>query len=311
MLTGEYHFHCQFSTPAVLPEFKGSMLRGGFGHALKKVVCGLQRSHCSGCLLSPTCIYALLFENIRSNDDSVGKGRISAPPQPYVLQPPITAKRAFDKGDPFDFTLLLFGRANNYLPHIIYAFENLGENGLNRSSKNKSAQFSLQSIRSGDAQVYDGTRKTLTHDLQLTDLNPPDPPDQPVTDLTVKFITPLRLKQHNRFQDDLPFDLLIRAALRRISILENAHGRGEPNLDYSGLVRRAAEISSRHNTLQWQELTRYSNRQKTSMQLGGMLGEITYQGSLTEFLPLLQYCEKVHLGKQTSFGLGRMKLEMP
>ncbi|OPY93315.1 MAG: hypothetical protein A4E73_00247 [Syntrophaceae bacterium PtaU1.Bin231] len=44
------------------------------------------------------------------------------------------------------------------------------------------------------------------------------------------------------------------------------------------------------------------------MLMGGLLGEIQYEGSIGEFLPLLRFCEEVNLGKQTSFGLGRFML---
>jgi CRISPR/Cas system endoribonuclease Cas6 (RAMP superfamily) len=44
--------------------------------------------------------------------------------------------------------------------------------------------------------------------------------------------------------------------------------------------------------------------------MGGITGTITYQAEdLSEFIPLLRYCETVHLGKQTSFGLGRIRIE--
>jgi hypothetical protein len=45
----------QFSLKALeflnLPEYKGSALRGGFGHAFGKVVCSLKNKECPDCLL--------------------------------------------------------------------------------------------------------------------------------------------------------------------------------------------------------------------------------------------------------------------
>jgi hypothetical protein len=40
------------------------------------------------------------------------------------------------------------------------------------------------------------------------------------------------------------------------------------------------------------------------MFMGGLLGDITYCGDLTEFIPLIEACSKVHIGKNTVFGLG-------
>jgi CRISPR/Cas system endoribonuclease Cas6 (RAMP superfamily) len=89
----------------------------------------------------------------------------------------------------------------------------------------------------------------------------------------------------------------------------NQHfGDGEPKLDYTGLVARAHEVKIERADLRWFDWKRYSNRQEQSMLMGGMIGEITYRGDLTEFLPLLRYCEKVHLGKATTFGLGQIQV---
>ncbi|HAY23158.1 MAG TPA: CRISPR-associated protein Cas6, partial [Desulfobacterales bacterium] len=33
-----------------------------------------------------------------------------------------------------------------------------------------------------------------------------------------------------------------------------------------------------------------------------------YRGDLAEYMPLLKYAEKVHLGKATTFGLGKVRV---
>jgi len=45
------------------------------------------------------------------------------------------------------------------------------------------------------------------------------------------------------------------------------------------------------------------------MLMGGISGSITYSGDIGEFLPVLRICEEVHLGKQTTFGLGKIRIE--
>lgn len=309
MLIGAYRFRCRFTSPAALPEYKGSMLRGAFGRALKKVTCALRNKQCADCLLGATCVYALVFETAKPPAETT-KERVAALPHPYVLQPPLTRQLHFQPNEPFDFGLLLFGRANDFLPHIIYAFEQMGSTGLRPDTRTGPAQFSVESVKAREATVYDGARKTLDRTLPLTDLILEDPLSEPVSTLTVQLLTPLRVKQANDLQDTLPFHLLIRAALRRISTLENAHGQGEPPLDYPGLVKRAGQITVTRCDCHWQDLPRYSNRQQTAMQIGGIQGSLEYEGNLTEFLPLLRYCEKTHLGKQTTFGLGRIEIQL-
>ncbi len=61
MLIESLTFHCTFINDVTLPPYKGSTLRGGFGHALKKVSCALRRQQCKECLLAASCCYPLVF----------------------------------------------------------------------------------------------------------------------------------------------------------------------------------------------------------------------------------------------------------
>ncbi len=108
----------------------------------------------------------------------------------------------------------------------------------------------------------------------------------------------------------MPFHVLIRAALRRISSLESAYGQGEPALDYTGLVAEAEMVETLEESVRWEEVPRYSTPQRTKMMIGGVVGRVVYRGALGPFLPLLAYCETIHLGKQTVFGLGRIGLDV-
>lgn len=299
MLMGTYAFFCRFETDALLPAFKGSTIRGGLGHALKRTVCALRRQECKSCLLSVTCAYALLFET--------GTGHAVRRPHPYVLVPPDTEQRSWQAGASFSFAISLFGKANEYLPHLVYGIGEMGRAGLGKgASITDGGRFLLDSVRQGDAVIFEG--ETLKPAVNLVE--PSFAASQPpISRIILTCLTPLRIKSGNHFQDGLPFHLLVRAVLRRISSLEAVYGNGEPSLDYRGLAARAAGVRTVAANCQWQEIERYSNRQKAAMLMGGILGEVVYEGeNLAEFLPLLRYCEAVHLGKQTSFGLGRIKV---
>jgi hypothetical protein len=298
MKTGIYHFNCCFESEAFLPVFKGSTLRGALGHSLKQTTCALKRQDCANCMLATNCGYAFLFE--------VKTGNAAHRPHPYVFEPPLEDWRFRDKGGSLEFAITLFGKANDYLPHIVYAIREMGQIGLGKK-KVGDGRFSLESVRQGDQIIYEGT--TLQSPTDLPDLTLEAASGLAVTKIMLSCSTPLRLKYDNQLQNGLPFHLLIRAALRRISSLEAAYGNGEPPLDYKGLVAKATDVQMISSTCRWVEIERYSNRQKTSMFIGGILGETLYHGeNLSEFIPFLRYCEAVHLGKQTSFGLGRIQV---
>jgi hypothetical protein len=65
---GVFRFTIVPSEPLILPLFKGSTLRGGFGHAFKRVVCALRKTNCSECLLKERCVYSYIFETPPPSD---------------------------------------------------------------------------------------------------------------------------------------------------------------------------------------------------------------------------------------------------
>jgi len=300
MLYGKYQFLCRFENEATLPYYKGSTFRGVFGRALKKVVCALKRQECSQCLLRDRCLYVLVFET-----------PLSAP-HPFVIEPPLTPETQFPEGAAFDFNLLLFGQTNNNLPYFIYAFDQMGRIGIGKRIDGKRGQFVLKKVNMEGRTIYSENDEKLLMDESPEDLILSTTNEIRNGDFQLKVIieTPLRLKFENRLKADLPFHVLVRAMLRRISSLMNCYGNGEPPLDYRGFVKRAESIRIVEDNLNWFDWRRYSLRQDKSMLMGGMVGSVIYEGRIGEYLPLLEFCSKVHLGKQTSFGLGKIKTEI-
>lgn len=307
MLYGSYKILATLLDDAVLPPYKGSTFRGAFGGCLKKAVCAVRQKDCQDCLLASRCIYAQLFEaKTWSGSDNT---RSAAPPHPYLIEPPETSRTRFTAGDAFDFYLILFGEMNSALPYFVYAFELMGEQGIGKKTGDHRARFALKEVSCSGRQLYDPAAGKLLPAPQpeTVILTPTQPSDEQLT-VEISLCTPLRFKQDNHLLATLQFPMLIRAMLRRVSGLFNAWGTGEPPLDYRGMVARAEQVRVVDGRLYWHEWERYSNRQDTAMNFGGMLGTVVYQGALTEYLPLMRLCQRLHVGKQTTFGLGRFRL---
>ncbi len=302
MRLGHYHFHCRLHDDACLPPYKGSTFRGAFGHALRQTVCTLRRQECPSCLLQQSCIYARVFETKRP-DDSVR--HLASPPHPYVIRPPATEARQLPAGSAFDFSLLLFGDFNDALPYFIYAFERMGSLGIGKGK----ARFTIERVDCAGQAIYRQGSSTLAPLPPLDSLQLVPATGKP-GDLRLRLRTPLRVKAAGRFVRTLDFATLTRAALRRLSALLAAYGDGDPDLPYADLIRQAEQVRLVADHSRWHEWTRYSNRQNESMQFGGLIGELHFAEVPAFHRHLLELAGKVHLGKQTSFGLGRIQPEV-
>ena len=234
--------------------------------------------------------------------------RNGAVPHPFVIEPPPETATSYRPGDSLECGLLLFGEVNRMLPYFIHALEEMGRIGIGRRGGNgRTGLFRLMEVSSHGATIYSAVDGRLhaeeaTEDLDLAPRGVGANPGL----VRVNLETPLRFKREGRLSDGLPFETLVRLMLRRASSLMEAFGEGEPDLDYRGLVARAGAVAAGPCEIRWTDWERYSNRQKQRMQLGGVTGEVTYRGDLAEFIPLLEFCEKTHIGKQTSFGLGKV-----
>ena len=80
MKVGKFELSIQAKDHIILPSYKGSTLRGGFGNAFKKVVCALKDKECSDCMLKERCVYSYVFETPPPADAKVMRKYLRSPP---------------------------------------------------------------------------------------------------------------------------------------------------------------------------------------------------------------------------------------
>jgi len=127
----------------ILPSYKGSTLRGGFGYALKRVVCAIRDKECPDCLLKEKCVYSYVFETPPPSDTKIMRKYKSAP-HPFVIEPSPERQRVYKSGDEIHFGLILIGRAIDYLPYFIYTFDELGRIGIGKGTAELAASFAAE-----------------------------------------------------------------------------------------------------------------------------------------------------------------------
>ncbi|MDR1975713.1 MAG: CRISPR system precrRNA processing endoribonuclease RAMP protein Cas6 [Campylobacteraceae bacterium] len=254
-------------------DFLGSMLRGAFGVALKRVVCVNPKYICERCFSAPNCIYYDFFEI---------KNRFHL----YRFSKPL-------KEQSYNFSFYLFEEACAKLPYILNTFvEMLTKQGLGFERK----KFGISSIICNDQMVFqNGTfdiSRIVAKNFEVDNIE---------KDVTLLLQTPLRMKSDNRLLNKKPqLEQILSSILNRLN-------------EFKGLpivkLPFTPSYTEKQNSIIFKDLTRLSNRQQTKMEIGGIIGYIKYQDIDEKSYMLLKLGEIIGVGKQTVFGLGEIKVE--
>jgi hypothetical protein len=233
--------------------------------------------------------------------------KYSAAPHPFILDvPPRSVPIAV--GGAVELGVTLVGRATAHLAYIVFAMTRAGEQGLGKGK----GKLALGQV---DQETAPGTNewKTIYFAGESLEPLPVGKAVAPAVPASLKLViqTPLRVKRAERLvpAEDFRFSDLYSSLLRRISMLSYFHTDAPLETDFAALSAAAKTIEFKDASFWWRDWTRYSSRQKTEMQLGGIVGEATLPGAgLEPFWPYLWLGQFVNAGHNTSMGLGRYSL---
>ncbi len=289
----------------LLPAYKGATFRGGFGYTFKKSVCALKSvADCKDCLLSSNCAYAYVFETPRPKDAQIMR-KYEHVPHPFVLCPTLSRHRLVKAGECLEVEMVLIGKAIEYLPYFILVMDELGKAGLGKHR----GKCTLQGVSVLGKEVfnYEEAKIKKVTPLSLQDLKEVK---SDKIDLSLNFVTPLKLQRNSKIiRENLTFQDIFRSLLRRISLLAYFHCKvKEDELEvekFSDLITKSQEIKVIEDKTIWVNLSRFSTRQKQKIPIGGLVGKISFTGDISSFWPFLVLGEYLHVGKNTSVGLGK------
>jgi hypothetical protein len=127
---GLFRFRIVPLEPLLVPVVnKGNMLRGGFGHAFRRMCCIPLCRDTHTCPLAASCPYKAVFEpSPPAGAESLSKNQDI--PRPFVFRAPQTLQTRFEKGEKFEFDVVLIGRALRFLPYFVLSFRELAAEGL-------------------------------------------------------------------------------------------------------------------------------------------------------------------------------------
>jgi hypothetical protein len=231
----------------------------------------------------------------------------TAAPHPFIIRPDPNQAKSVKKGESLFIDMILIGRANQHFPYMIHALQQSGKCGIGFQR----GKFSLSHI---EQQTAIGRKNIYTTGGKLSALPPSNItiPPLPQGKVKLRFITPFRNVQKNCLisEKNLQFDNILSPLMRRFALLSYFHTDTPFRPDFKTLTKQAKQVKIKNQALYWQHWQRYSSRQKTSINMGGVMGSIELAANdLQPFWKMLVIGQYTHIGKVTVMGLGRYYLE--
>ncbi len=267
---------------AVLPEYLGSALRGAIGQALYSDITA--------------------FNYIYNNRSLSGNKQDIV--NPYMIIPPAMHKTPYQAGEDLSFYMILLGDAIQYAPSVVDALGSLENFKLGASRY----PFILKKIfHSLDQRVI--WQSGLFYETAVQSAVVPYRCLSNIKQLTINIQTPLRIRRSGMLLESIDFPTIIRNIIHRIEAITQRYGGWVNTTEAVRIQTLASEIPVTQSHLALKQMSRYSNRLGEKMDFGGLLGSIRCEGVLTSFVPWLYAAQILHIGRNTTFGMGKIEVE--
>ncbi len=202
-------------------------------------------------------------------------------PRPFVLRAAKLDGQRFAPGETFAIDVNIFDLRGQPIETFAGAFSEWGHTGLGP--------------RRGRVELTGAEDEAVAIDLTG---------GGEVSKCSLLFRTPTELKG-NPARDQMPFGVLFTRLRDRIGALCNLYGDGPLPINLrAGLRERARLVRTVRCELQYREVWRRSSRTGAEHGIGGVTGQVDYEGDLTEFLPWLRAAWWTGVGRHTVWGNG-------
>ncbi len=248
------------------------IFRSIIGFSLRKLVCIAKDAECKDCIYRENCVYATAFEE--------------ADVHPTI----INAEPFFEyRAENIKLIFTLLGKFSKYADYYIQALKANEKHGV---GKERIPYF----IKDEELKIDNGEWKFEGEECKIESHT-----------FNINFQTPLRFKAQGKYNcsfSELDFILCLHRRCQKLCSLY-----GENNFEGKYIFENKWKIAERN--LKWQNIERWSSKQKQTMPFGGIIGNLTLQGEFSEYeIALLKFAELFNAGKNTNFGMGKIRIKL-
>lgn len=277
-----------------LPKDKASGIRGVLGQALQENTCVWDKQ-CEACNFQKSCIFYNVFHSqfqiqpyFTLGNDSVG----------YIID--CWDKREFyHAGEHLKFSITLFGNTIPYFNPLLHALSVIELKGLGKH--HIPLKLSCVKNRKGKPILTEKTVDMGAFQIEVLSEYIQERNQSEIH--TIYLQSPCAIQVNHAICFHPTMEQIVKNLVRKLYMLNCYEGNYmEP---YYSVEK---EINIVSQDLQLKKVNRYSNHRKQSMQLKGIQGIIQTEAITGEVNDILLAGEIIHLGKNTSFGFGKIKV---
>jgi CRISPR/Cas system endoribonuclease Cas6 (RAMP superfamily) len=250
------------------------IFRSIIGFNLRKLVCIEKKSECQDCIFNENCIYSLAFDEAEIH--------------PTILnaEPFFNTESKIEK---IKLKITFLGKYAKFANYYLQALKRGEKSGVLKQRTPYKIETEKCKIKNNHWEFAPSPQSLIPSPKQLT----------------FKLQTPLRFKTQGKYNlqfTELDFILCLHRRCQKLCSLY-----GQNNFKGKYIFENKWKISLRN--LKWQNLERWSSKQKQIMPLGGIIGNLTLQGEFSEYeLALFQFASLFNAGKNTNFGMGKISI---
>lgn len=310
-------FDCVATTPVKLGgHYAGNNLRNGLANVMRRATCSR-----AGQSTPPDDAHAATCPACWLLNANLDPGTVV---RAYALIPPIPPKFTVQPGETFSFGLTLFGEGFRYLPYFVLAISEMGQGeGVGPGRREGNGRFQLQTITAIDP--LQGEAKQLLQPgetvVQVPTLHVTHSSVHRISqlhlahlasnELTLQFLSPLRLEEKRRPYKTPDFAVLFQRTLYRLDELSRQFAGSERRdpAEVATLHALAEKVRLVETKTRWHELWSNSSRKGRKTPLSGFTGTAVYRVDNWEpLLPWLIWGQAIQTGKSTVKGNGVYQL---